>query len=196
MRGSKVTYKVSSRAPSGATCLRWSRPRCRSREARLAAHSPCRPSSPAPATMQRAGSWNSSPPPSATRTRGWPITGPPATCLGRAARDWRARRHRADLRRRLYRGAADDGRQADRKIASGRNSHAVRLARGRPGPRRQPGALGCATPSMSCAAARRRCSPKTRPGGCWGASRSRGRSRCPSARKPKSPGWWACATAR
>jgi hypothetical protein len=34
------------------------------------------------------------------------------------------------------------------------------------------------------------------PAACWGASRSRGRSRCPTTRKPKSAGWWACATAR
>jgi hypothetical protein len=41
-----------------------------------------------------------------------------------------------------YRGAADDGRQADGQAAPGCHSHAVRLARGRPGPRRQPGACG------------------------------------------------------
>ena len=40
------------------------------------------------------------------------------------------------------RGAADDGRQADRQAAPGRDPHAVRLAGRRPGPRRQPGARG------------------------------------------------------
>jgi hypothetical protein len=66
---------------------------------------PSRRSSRAPAIMPRAASWNSSLPLSATRTPGWPTTGPsPNSSPGWMTKNRPARRHRAAPCRRLYRG--------------------------------------------------------------------------------------------
>jgi len=73
-------------------------------------------------------------------------------CLAGAARHRRARRHRADPRRRLCRDAPGLGLQADRKAASRRDPHAVRLAGGRAGPRHQPGP--CGSRAQACRQAR------------------------------------------
>jgi hypothetical protein len=57
----------------------------------------------------------------------------------RPARHPRPRRYRTAARRRLYRGAAGDGRQADRQPAPRRDPHAVQLVDHRRPPRHQPG---------------------------------------------------------
>ena len=91
---------------------------------------------------------------------------------------------------------ADDGRQADSEAAPRGDPHAVRLARGRPGPRRQSGA--CGARAQACRAPRQDAGAHRGPGPA-AARQHQGheeRSTCRTARKPKIPGWSACAIAR